>query len=66
VNATSPKTISQSQRARLFALTNEAGLTKERLRELVLEVTGQESTGSMVVADYDRVCALVQAEAVAS
>lgn len=55
-------TISQAQRARLFAIATSAGVTKDRLREIVKDVTGQESTGGLGVREYEAIVALVEAE----
>lgn len=55
-----PAVITQRQRARLFAIAGERGITREHLRELVRQVTGQESTADMTVAQYESLVALVQ------
>lgn len=52
--------ISQGQRARLFAIAKEYGVTKEHLRDLVKELTSTESTGEMTIEQYDSIVALVQ------
>lgn len=54
-------TITQKQRARLFAIASERGMAKEQLRELVLELTGQESTAGMTVGQYEELVAAIEA-----
>jgi hypothetical protein len=55
-----PKIITRSQRARLFAIAREYGVTKEHVRELLMELTGSESTAELTVADYDSLVAIIQ------
>ncbi len=54
--------ISRAQRTRLFAIAGEHGVTKERVKELLLELTGQDSTGSLLVEDYDRVVDAIETD----
>jgi len=53
-------TITQAQRARLFAIAKEVGWTKEELKTW-LEAQGYRSSQDIVMADYDRLCGLVHA-----
>ena len=64
----SPKgqTISETERKRLFPLAKEAGITTDRLKELVREHAGVESTNDIPKAKYDALLAAVKAEKVAA
>jgi recombination directionality factor gp3-like protein len=57
------KTISGPQRARLFAIAAEHGVTKDHLKELVRAQTGQESTAKMSIPDYEAIVSLVESRA---
>ena len=48
----------------LFKIANECGVPKERLKELLVEITGQASTSAIPANLYDSVVAAVQAEQV--
>ncbi len=49
------KLATQAQRRRLFALAKEHGVEESRLREILLQVTGQESTAAIPADRYDAV-----------
>ena len=51
----SPKTISQSQRKRMFAIAKANGVEDTTLRAYVKAQTGQESTESLSVPDYEAI-----------
>lgn len=51
----SERIISQSQRARMFAIATEHGVNKEAMRTIVEGVRGQASTSGMTVEEMDRV-----------
>lgn len=55
------KLVSEPQRKRLFAIAKEAGVDEPRLRELLREVTGQESTAGIPVDRYDALIEAIQA-----
>jgi hypothetical protein len=57
---TAPQTISQAQRKRLFAIAREVGADETHLRGLIKELTGQESTGSLAVDDYEAIVAVLE------
>jgi hypothetical protein len=59
-DAPDPDVISQAQRRLLFGLARENGLGEEGLREIVKEITGDESTGGMSVSDFETVKAEVE------
>lgn len=59
-----PALISQPQRKRLFAIAKEAGVDEARLRELLREVTGQESTAGIPVERYEALIEAIEREAV--
>jgi hypothetical protein len=59
-DAAAPKIITRAQRARLFAIGREYGVTEEHLRTLLLELTGSESTAELNVDDYDSLVSLIQ------
>lgn len=58
------KFASAAQRKRLFAIAKTAGVESARLREILAEVTGQESTAQIPSAKYDAVIAAVELEEV--
>jgi hypothetical protein len=53
----------RQQAVRLFAIANESGVAKERLKELLVEITGQASTSAIPADMYETVVAAVQFEA---
>lgn len=55
---------SQPQRKRLFAIRAAHDVTDSRLREILADVTGQESTAQIPSGLYDAVIAAVEAEGV--
>ena len=55
----------EAQRKRLFAIKKEHGVEDARLREILGEITGQESTAQIPSALYDKVIAAIDAEPVA-
>lgn len=59
-----PRFASEPQRRRLFKIKNESGIEDVRLREILEEVTGQQSTAQIPASVYDAVIAAIQAEAV--
>jgi hypothetical protein len=56
----SPKTITRSQRARLFAIGREYGVEKDHIRTLVKEISGDESTAELSVEHYESIVQLIQ------
>jgi hypothetical protein len=60
VDEPEPQVITQRQRARLFAIAGERGVSRERLRGLVREITGQESTAGMTVGQYEELIAAIE------
>lgn len=60
--ATSPKVISAAQVKRLWTMIRKSGASEERVREIVVEITGQESTKEIPKDLYDAVYATIQAE----
>jgi hypothetical protein len=59
-----PKMISTAQRTRLFTIAGNNNVDETRLRAIVLEATGQESTKNIPAgAVYDAVVAQVEAQA---
>ena len=54
----------EAQRKRLFAISKEHGVEAARLREILGEITGQESTAQIPSALYDKVIAAIEAEEV--
>ncbi len=57
----STKLITEPQRKRLFALAKEAAVGNDVLKQLIVQVTGQDSTEAVPVAKYDELCGLVEA-----
>ena len=57
--------ISEAQRRRLFAIAKKAGVSTERVKEIILAVTGQESTKGITVLDYEAVCVDVERSGIA-
>ncbi len=55
-----PPLASQAQRKRLFAIAKENGVGEPRLRQILAEHTGQESTAQIPLAAYDAVIAALQ------
>jgi len=60
------KTITDGQRRRLFAMAGEHKVTREQLRQMIADVTGDEtgSSSSITVDRYDDIVALIEMEAV--
>lgn len=56
----------QQQRKRLFAIAGERGVEAARMREILADVTGQQSTAQIPADLYDQVIAAIEAEEVAS
>lgn len=52
--------ISEAQRRRLFALASEVGASREWVKSVVEDVTGQDSTTRITVGQYDEVCTHIQ------
>lgn len=59
---TDSNVISDSMRKRLYALSKKAGLTDDRLKALVVEIAGVESSKEIPRSVYDRLCEAVEAE----
>jgi hypothetical protein len=59
-DAPGPKTITQAQRRRLFALAREVGMEDEHLRSLVEEMTGTPSTKELSVEHYEQIALIVE------
>lgn len=57
-----PAVISTAQKNRLHAIRNSVGMTTTRCKEIVLELTGQDSTAAIPRPLYDAVCAAIEAE----
>ncbi len=55
--------ISRDQAVRLFAIATEHHVTNDRVKELMVEVAGVDSTKKLPVDRYDAVVAAVEAEA---
>lgn len=55
-----PKTISDSQRRRLFAIAQEHGLDETRLRAIIQTHTGDTTTSSITAETYDLIVAAVE------
>jgi hypothetical protein len=55
-----PKVITKAQRARLFAIAKEHGVTTEELRELVERQTGTSSTANLSVAVYEAIVSEIE------
>lgn len=60
----SPRVISEAQRKRLYAMSKEANLSDDELKQLVVEVAGVQSSKEIPVGKYDQLCEAVQAQAV--
>jgi len=60
------KTITDGQRRRLFAMAGEHKVTREQLRQMIADVTGdpEGSSSSITVDRYDDIVALIEMEAV--
>lgn len=54
------KAITRDQQRRLFAIAGENGVSLEVLREIVVGVTGAESTSAIPVDRYDEIVSLVK------
>ena len=52
--------ITTQQARRIFAIGRAAGLSSDEVRDIV-NIAGYDSTKKITQADYDRVCALVEA-----
>ncbi len=61
---TAPKVISKSQRDRLFTIATKEKMEITRLRELVKEFTGQESTKVVTVDQYDALVAAIESDSI--
>lgn len=61
---TTPDTrvISTAQRTRLFAIAGENSVTPARIKEIVLDLTNQESTKEIRLDQYDEIIAAIQAD----
>ena len=55
--------ISGAQRRRLFALARDAGVDDDELRSLIKDMTGQESTASITLEDYNAICDMLESRA---
>lgn len=55
-------TISDAQRRRLFAIAGEKSVLPARVKEIVNQVTGSESTSAIPTGKYDEIVALIEAE----
>jgi hypothetical protein len=64
--ATPKTTITEPQRKRLFAVASSAGVTPERIKELMKATAGVESSNDIPKAKYDALIAAVEAEKVAA
>lgn len=63
-SGTKPRYISERQRTRLFTIASNSGVQEEDVRDIVREVTGQESTKLIPVGRvYEAVIAAIQARA---
>jgi ERF superfamily len=58
------KAITRDQQRRLFAIAGENGVSLEVLREIVVGVTGAESTSAIPVDRYEEIVALVKDQSV--
>lgn len=61
--APKPRTVTEPQRKRLFAIAREAGVDTPRLKALVADLTGQESTAAIPADKYDALIESLQAAA---
>lgn len=55
-----PGTVSEPQRRRLFAIASEAGVDKDRLKQILVEITGQDSTAGIPPDRYEALIEAVQ------
>lgn len=55
---------SDAQRRRLFAIAGEHGVERDRLKEILMEVTGQDSSAAIPAPMYDAVVQAVELEGV--
>jgi len=64
--ANGAKTITDGQRRRLFAMAGEHKVTREQIRQMIADVTGdpEGSSSSITVDRYDDIVALIEMEAV--
>ncbi len=62
IEAGSDPMISAAQRTRLWAIAKDAAVSEQRLRELVKEYAGVDSTKQIRWQDYDALCEAVAAE----
>ncbi len=62
--STGPKMASRDQARRLFAIAGENSVTPERLKEILVEMTGQDSTKLIPVDRYDAIVAAVETDAI--
>ena len=60
-----PRTLSEAQRRRLFAIAGECGVSDDGLKQAILEVTGQDSTRGIGREQYDAVVEAVKGMAAA-
>jgi hypothetical protein len=58
--------ITQPQRRRLFAVAREHGVGEDHLRDLLLGMTGTESTAELTVAKYEEIVAFIESRSVHS
>lgn len=56
----SPAMISPAQRRRLFAIAKEHGVREEHLRDLLVELTGSESTAELTIPHYESLVSLIE------
>lgn len=54
-----PKLITVPQRKRLHAIRNEHGVTEERAKEIIQQITGQDSSAGIPVELYDTVIQMI-------
>ena len=58
------KVISEPQRKRLWAIAKEAGVDADRLKQMVKEIAGVDSSNDIPVSRYEELCNLVESESV--
>ena len=63
-SGSAPAVVSEADRRRLHEVKREHGVDDQRVKEIVLEVTGQQSTAQIPVGMYERVLDMIRAEAV--
>jgi len=64
--APDPAMISSAQRGRIFAIASSKNVSEAEIRQIVLAVTGQESTKSIPKTQYDEIVEAIEAAAVPS